>query len=46
MAHSINFDKVKSYYDKGLWGITAVRNAVVRAWITAEEYEEITGQKY
>jgi len=46
MNKSPKFDKVKSYYDKGLWSITAVRNAVVKGWITAEEFTEITGQPY
>lgn len=44
--HSAKFDKVKEYFDKGLWGITAIKNAVVKGWITAEEFEEITGQPY
>jgi len=44
--HSPKFERVKAYYDKGLWGITAVRNAVVKGWITEAEFEEITGEKY
>ena len=40
------FEKVKKYYDSGLWNKTMVRNAVVKRWITAEEYEEITGEAY
>ena len=40
------YEKVKKYYDKGLWKIQAVRNAVVKGWITAEEYKEITGEDY
>lgn len=46
MNKSAKYDKVKAYYDSGLWSITAVRNAVVKDWITAEEFEEITGQPY
>lgn len=42
---SLNFDKIKQYYDKELWTITMVWNAVNR-WITPEEYELITGRKY
>jgi hypothetical protein len=45
MEHSKNYDKVKSYYDNGLWSKAKVHNAVGR-WITAEEYEEITGEPY
>ena len=40
------FEKVKSYYDKGLWGIAAVKTAVVKGWITAVEYKKITGEDY
>lgn len=46
MEHSKNFEKVRGYFNNGLWGFTAVRNAVVKRWITAEEYEEITGEAY
>ena len=46
MEHSPKFEKVKTYYDKGLWNITQVRNAVIKGWITAEEFEEITGQPF
>lgn len=46
MAKSKKYDMVKKYYDEGLWNITRVRNAVVKGWITAEEFEEITGIPY
>ena len=49
-THSKNFEKVKNYYDQGLWSKARVRNAVTNPksnpWITAEEYEEITGGPY
>lgn len=45
-AHSPNYEKVKNYYNKGLWSIDRVRNAVIKGWITPEEFEEITGQPY
>lgn len=45
MEHSKKFNKVKNYYDRGLWSKKAVRNAVGR-WITADEYTEITGDVY
>ena len=44
--HSKNFERVKNYYDTGLWSIAKVRNAVVKGWITAEEYRDITGETY
>ena len=40
------YDKVKKYYDAGLWDLTRVQNAVIKGWITAEEYELIAGEKY
>ena len=43
---SSKFQKVKYYYDNGLWGIERVRNAVVKSWITKSEFEEITGESY
>ena len=42
---SKNFEKVKEYYEKGLWSKARVRNAVGK-WITADEYREITGEEY
>ena len=44
--HSAKFDLVKGYFESGLWRKKAVRNAVIKEWITAEEYEEITGEAY
>lgn len=48
--HSENFEKVKGYYDNGLWTKARVRKAVTTPksapWITAEEYEEITHEAY
>lgn len=43
---SKKFATVKKYYDKGLWTKSAVHNAVVKEWITAEEYEMIVGERY
>jgi hypothetical protein len=43
MEHSKNFDKVKNYYDRGMWSAERVKAAVGK-WITAEEAEEILGE--
>ncbi len=43
---SNKFEKVKGYFDKGLWNIERVRNAVVKTWIAPEEFQIITGQPY
>ena len=44
--HSARFVTVKRYYDRGLWSVERVAQAVVCGWITAEEYEEIVGEPY
>ena len=46
MKHSKNYDKVKNYYGRKLWDESRVRNAVVKGWITEEEFAEITGKDY
>lgn len=44
--HSRHFDKVRAYWLAKLWNVTKVRNAVVKQWITADEFKEITGIDY
>lgn len=46
MEHSKKYEKVKYYYDNGLWTLDMVKNAVIKGWITEEEYKEITGLEY
>lgn len=46
MEHSPKFEKVRDYYESGRWNLKMVRNAVVAHWITAAEFEEITGEPY
>ena len=43
---SKNYDKVKYYYDTKRWNVDMIRNAVIKGWITEEEYTEITGLEY
>ena len=51
MEHSEKFELVKTYYDnyvagiKPCWNKKRVHDAVGK-WITADEYEEITGEPY
>lgn len=40
------FEKIKKWYDSGMWTKRMVRNAVVKGKITEEEYTEITGEEY
>mgnify|MGYP000770325020 CR=1 FL=1 len=46
MRRSKNFDKVKRYYNMGMWNEMRVRNAVKMNWITEEEFKEITDKDY
>ena len=44
---SKNFEKIKKYYDEGLWTKNMVYNVVgKKTGITAEEYQLITGEPY
>lgn len=43
---SKNYEKVKKWYDKGIWNKTMCRNVVVKGCITPEEFKEITGIDY
>ena len=40
------YEKIKSYYDIGLWSEERVRNMVIKGIITEEEFYEITGEVY
>ena len=46
MEHSPKFELVKGYYESGFWKKKAVKNAVAKGWITADEYELIVGEPY
>ena len=45
MNESKNFRKVKQYYNMKLWNLQKVKSAVGK-WITADEYQNITGLLY
>lgn len=40
------YNLVKKNYDNGFWSIDKVRDAVVKSWITPEEFYDITGEVY
>lgn len=42
----MNFATIKRNYQRGLWSLVMVKMAVRKGIITAEEYQEITGQAY
>lgn len=39
-------EKIEKWYKQGLWSEKMLRNAVEKKWLTADEFEEITGKKY
>lgn len=43
---SQKFDDIKKYFDFEFWDIKKVRNAVIKNWITEQEFNLITGEKY
>ena len=40
------YEKIKEYYNAGLWSEERVRNMVVKGVITEEEYASIVGKEY
>ena len=42
----MNFEKVKYYFEAGLWSAPMVKMAVKKGVITKEQYTEITGKAY
>ena len=43
---SKKYEMVKDFYDRHLWNLTRVKNAVIKEWITPEEFKMITGFDY
>lgn len=42
----MTYETIKRNYDRKLWNAKMVALAVVKGVITAEEYQEITGEVY
>ena len=42
----MNFEKVKYYFEMGLWSAAMVKTAVRKGIITREQYKEITKKEY
>lgn len=40
------YEKIKEYYNTGLWSEERVRNMVIKGVITEEEYKDITEEFY
>lgn len=42
----MNYERVKHYFEAGLWTVALVKMAVRKGVITKEQYTEITGKEY
>lgn len=42
----MSYERIKYYYDAGLWNLPMVKMAVKKGVITKKQFEEITGEKY
>ncbi len=40
------YEKIKKYYELGMWSEQRVRDAVTKKVITAEQFKEITDKDY
>ena len=40
------YDKIKKWYDMGLWSAAQVRQAVLKIIISETQYKEITSKTY
>ncbi len=40
------FEKIKKWYERGMWTKRMVGDAVKKGKITPAQYEEITGEEY
>ena len=42
----MSFERIKYYFEAGLWNAQMVKMAVKKGVITKEQYKEITGNEY
>lgn len=42
----MTYERIKYYYEAGLWSAPMVKMAVKKGVITKEQYTEITGKEY
>lgn len=42
----MTYERIKYFYDAGLWSIPMVRTAVKKGVITKDQFKEITGEDY
>lgn len=42
----MNYERIKYYFEAGLWSLPMVKMAVRKGVITKEQFKEITGKDY
>lgn len=42
----MSYERIKYYFEAGLWSIPMVKMAVRKGILTKEQYSEITGETY
>ena len=42
----MSYERIKYYFEAGLWNIPMVKMAVRKGVITKEQFKDITGQEY
>ena len=42
----MSYERVKYYFEAGLWNKAMVKNAVKKGVITKDQYKEIVGEEY
>ena len=42
----MSYERIKYYYDAGLWSLPMVKKAVQKGIITKAQYKDITGEDY
>lgn len=42
----MSYERIKYFFEAGLWNILMVKKAVKKGVITPEQYAEITGESY
>ena len=42
----MSYERIKYFYDAGLWSIPMVRTAVKKGVITKDQFKAITGEDY
>lgn len=42
----MSYERVKAYYESGMWSKSMVKMAVRKGVITKDQYTEITGEDY